>query len=205
MSGGFGMSLGNLGSSLQQIVADTAGQKGGGGQPAPQAFGQAGGGPKEAAPAAADQSDQSTDQPGEEDASPWDQYLAAGPNSDPTGKFREQQLNLATAGRFAGAGMGPNTSEALAIHGNKIRANAENWERYIQNIRLEAEMERLGISLDPNRPSGTEAFIKQHEAEKKKRESGVTPSGYDPAPTEPANQPSGQRSDTPAGYGMAKF
>lgn len=193
--------------SINEIVAQTAEGKGGGGQgPGPGGYGQAGGGRAAAAPDTGEAAQEA------EAGEPNDFGADLGNmprygDLDPIGQYREQQLNLATASHFAGlgrSGMGPNTSQVLAMHGNKLRANAENWERYIQEARLAAELERLGLG---GGPSGTKKAIEEHDAAKKAG-TGVTPSGYNPNNPNsvgPANQPIGQPSNTPPAYGAARF
>jgi hypothetical protein len=88
------------------------------------------------------------------------------------------------------------------LHGNKIRANAENWERYMRNLQLEMEMQKLLPAIGPGGESGTERAIREG---KEKEKQGTTPSGYNPNTGQPPNQPQGQQNATPSGYGAARF
>jgi hypothetical protein len=194
--------------SLTDVIGRMAEGKRAGGQGPPQAFGQAAApGATSEAPAAADQ----------EQENPWDQYQEPDPSElDPTGIHSLQQAKLATLSSFASNpqsqhGMGPSTSEALALHGDRIRVeaenferrkreNAENWDRYMRSIELAIKLQQLG--LEPESESG---FKRSIEEDEKKKKQGTTPSGYNPNTGQPPNQPQGQQNATPSGFGMARF
>ena len=171
--------------SLFDAISRTAERKPVGGHGPPQAFGQAGPAATPAEPAMPEES-------AEQNQAAMDDIMSAGMRNDldPISQYRLQQANLGTMSNFAAHGMGPSTSETLALHGNKLRVAAENQERLLRELEFAARVQEL--FGDKSGPSGTEAAIKKHDEEKRQKEQNpqsVTPSGYDP---NPQPKPSGQ-------------
>ena len=177
------------GTTILDLIGRTAAGKHGGGQGPPQAYGQAG---DALAPQQPDQ--QGGDQGADPSSTDSGVDFAAGAKElDPISRYRLHEMNLETMSRFAGpggprgGGMGPSTSHVLALHGNKLRAEAENYERYLRELQLSVELGRLGIDPE-HRESGTERAIRE-EQQKTTSPQSVTPGGYNPNPAQPAGQP----------------
>lgn len=164
--------------SLQDIIRMLGEGKPGGGQGGQPGFGQAGGQPQE------------TDPPADPQAGPQaDPQADPNFDNDPLGQYSRQQgiaQIMAGAAGHGNMGMGPNTSEALQLHGNELRAAAEAQQRYLDELRMNVELGKLGINV-PGQPSGVQRAIEEDEAAKKAKEKTKESDG----------------SNKPGGYGMA--
>lgn len=175
---------------FSQVIANLGQGKDGGGQQAgpPQqgAFGQAE--PDQGAQQVSDPSRTA----GQPDFGPG---LQTGLNldeiaTDPISEYEGHQRGLKIISDFAGRGwqgMGPSTSLALALHGNNLRTRAEAYQRYLDEARLAVELGRLGIGV-PGQEGATERAWREEE-ERKKKDPGVTPGGYNPNPSGAGSQP----------------
>lgn len=162
---------------IQDGIARLIESKGAGEGP-PQAFGQAGGLDPARGPADPGQAGQA---PSLTNA---DEDMNLPP--DPLSLYDLQQANLGTMSQFAGLSRtgnvgGISTSLPLALHGNRVREEAERYQNEINKLRLLAELRRAGIGI-PGMPSGVERAIKEDQENERKKTNTKSPSGYNPTP-----------------------
>lgn len=205
--------------TLQDVIAHLGEGKPGGGRgpqtrdQANQAFGQAGDQPAESdTPGGLPSEGPASEAP----ASNFPIETSSG-GLDALGQYGLQQRHLATLSDFAGRGwqgMGPSTSLGVRLRGNQLWAAAAQQQRDIDNLRLLAELQRLGINL-PGQPSAWEKIYREYEESKRAPKTPKTDYGRPadtPAET-PAKTPASPPASTPGpasqsatpSLGQAKF